>query len=56
MKEIMRVLWPGLTLVEVEEIVNWLASRGSVKYSNEGDDDTKTGCWPNEGYFLALQS
>lgn len=56
MKEIMRVLWPGLTLIEVEEIVNWLSSRGSVKYNNEGGDDTKTGCWPNEGYFLALQS
>lgn len=55
-KEIMRVLWPGLILVEVEEIVDWLAARGSVKCSGEGESDTKTACWPTEGYFLALQS
>jgi hypothetical protein len=52
--EICRVLRPGVTLAEVEDIVRWLVKRGSVEHRANGDDK-EVGNWPSDSYFLAFK-
>jgi hypothetical protein len=52
-QEICSVLRPGVTLIEVEDAVNWLAQRALVE--NRSGDDKEPGNWPCEGYFLAFK-
>ena len=50
--EIVKVLWPGLTIVEVEELVGWLVECGAVDRVKAGDG--VHGCFPREGCHWSL--
>jgi hypothetical protein len=51
-KEISRMLYPGLTPIEVMDVANWLNKRGAVE--PKGDSEKGLGCWAKEGFYRAL--
>ena len=68
-QEVVRVVWPGLSVGEVEGIVGWLVGcgvvemrrSGGVRMVDEGDESGENvvqeevyGLWPREGYFWSL--
>ena len=52
-KELGKMIHPGMTVVECVEVVKWLSRCGAVRTGADGQETG--GCWPEEGYYRALE-